>query len=201
MLLTLVSLMTGTDMVLILLCSLRIVNDMTIRKALKEDIPGIAVLYDEIHQAEEEGRVVIGWERGVYPTAATAMKAYEAGELFAGEVDGRIVAAAIINTHQVDVYAEGKWRYSAPDDQVMVLHTLVVSPQFSGKGCGTAFVRFYEEFAASHGCRFLRMDTNERNLRARAMYRKLGYSEAGIVPTVFNGIEGVNLVLLEKKLS
>ena len=44
------------------------------------------------------------------------------------------------------------------------------------------------------------MDTNERNKRARAMYSKLGYKEAGIVPTVFNGIEGVGLVLLEKRI-
>ena len=44
------------------------------------------------------------------------------------------------------------------------------------------------------------MDTNARNEAARAMYRKLGYREIGIVPTVFNGIEGVQLVLLEKKI-
>ena len=44
------------------------------------------------------------------------------------------------------------------------------------------------------------MDTNAGNSRARAMYKKLGYSEAGIIPTVFNGIEGVSLVLLEKAL-
>ena len=39
-----------------------------------------------------------------------------------------------------------------------------------------------------------------KNARARAMYKKLGYKEIGVIPTVFNGIEGVNLVLLEKKL-
>ena len=44
------------------------------------------------------------------------------------------------------------------------------------------------------------MDTNERNARARAMYKKLGYREIGVIPTVFNGIAGVNLVLLEKAL-
>lgn len=46
----------------------------------------------------------------------------------------------------------------------------------------------------------LRMDTNEQNIIARELYRKLGYLEAGIVPCEFNGIPGVNLVLLEKKL-
>ena len=61
-------------------------------------------------------------------------------------------------------------------------------------------MEFYEEYAREQGCLYLRMDTNERNTVARAMYRGMGYREAGIVPCVFNGIPGVNLVCLEKKL-
>ena len=82
----------------------------------------------------------------------------------------------------------------------MVLHTLVIAPQAFGKGYGKAFVKFYEDYTLSQGCCYLRMDTNARNLRARAMYKKLGYKEIGIVPCVFNGIDGVKLVLLEKRL-
>ena len=36
---------------------------------------------------------------------------------------------------------------------------------------------------------------------ARAMYARRGYIESGILPTVFNGITGVDLVCLEKRLS
>jgi len=82
----------------------------------------------------------------------------------------------------------------------MVLHTLVISPAAARRGLGKAFVRFYEEYALQNGCPYLRMDTNARNLGARALYHKLGYEEADAVPCVFNGIEGVQLVLLEKYL-
>nr|WP_296093717.1 hypothetical protein [uncultured Dorea sp.] len=51
-----------------------------------------------------------------------------------------------------------------------------------------------------HNCPYFRMDTNERNTAARRLYKKLGYWEADIVSCVFNGIEGVQLVCLEKKL-
>ena len=44
------------------------------------------------------------------------------------------------------------------------------------------------------------MDTNQKNARARALYAKLGYSEPDVVPCTFNGIEGVQLVCLEKTL-
>lgn len=111
-----------------------------------------------------------------------------------------IVGAAIINQEQVDVYKNANWNYEAPDNEVMVLHTLVVSPKASRRGCGTSFVSFYEEYALSNNCHYLRIDTNEKNTQARAMYKKLGYSEIDIVPCVFNGIDGVHLVLLEKNL-
>ena len=65
---------------------------------------------------------------------------------------------------------------------------------------GRAFVAFYEDYARKNGCICLRIDTNEKNENARRLYAKLGYREAGIVPCVFNGIPGVNLVCLEKKL-
>ena len=80
------------------------------------------------------------------------------------------------------------------------LHTLVVDPAEKGRGCGTEFVNFYEEMGKATARPFLRMDTNEKNRAARALYHKLGYREAGIVPCEFNGICGVGLVCLEKTL-
>ncbi len=44
---------------------------------------------------------------------------------------------------------------------------------------------------------YLCMDTNETNLRARAMCKSLEYKEIGMVPCKFNGIDSVNLVLLK----
>lgn len=79
-------------------------------------------------------------------------------------------------------------------------HTLVVDPQIAGHGYGRAFVAFYEQYAKKHGCPYLRMDTNAINTAARRFYAKLGFRESGIVGCTFNGIPGVRLVCLEKKL-
>lgn len=171
-----------------------------IRKAVAADIPAVARIYDEIHTAEEAGEQTIGWSRGVYPTAATAEAALRRGDLFVLEAD-EVLGAAVINRLQVDCYAGAAWEHDAAEDEVCVLHTLVISPRAPRAGYGRAFVRFYEDYARAHGCMELRMDTNARNARARAMYAKLGYREIGVVPTVFNGIPGVDLVLLEKNLT
>ena len=106
----------------------------------------------------------------------------------------------------------------------MVLHALAVDPLEKGKGCGRAFVAFYEDYAKQHGCTALRMDTNvlgitdsntcaqcllnfrsavlsgfaRLNTRARNLYQRLGYEEIGNVESNFNGIPNVRLVCLEK---
>lgn len=173
---------------------------MTIRKAIAADIPAVSDIYEAIHAAEEAGLTTIGWVRGVYPTLQTAQAACDRGDLFVLEDNEATVGAAIINMSQCDGYETAAWQYPADSSEIMVLHTLVIAPDAARRGYGKAFVAFYEEYARKQGCRYLRMDTNVRNARARAMYEKLGYSEIGIIPTTFNGIEGVNLVLLEKAL-
>ena len=171
-----------------------------IRKATAADIDAIDAIYSRIHDEEERGTVTIGWVRGVYPSRATALEALGRGDMFVELSDGTVVGTGVINRTQVDVYARAAWRYDVPDNEIMVLHTLVIDPNAKRGGLGRAFVEFYERYARENDCRALRLDTNERNSAARAFYKKLGYAEIGVQPCCFNNIPGVNLVLLEKGL-
>ena len=172
-----------------------------IRKANINDIPKIVEIYDNILSNEEKGLVSIGWIRGIYPTINTANDALKRGDLFVYENEEKVIqASAIINQKQVDVYAKGNWKNKVNDDKIMVIHTLTVEPSVSHKGIGKKFVDFYENFAKNNNCTELRMDTNEKNIIARKFYKKIGYTEIGIVPTIFNNIPNVNLVLLEKSI-
>lgn len=171
-----------------------------IRKANMNDLDHIEEIYNEIHTEIEEGRARIGWTRGVYPARDIAEDSIRRRDMFVMEVDGQVVAAGRINQYQGPEYDEATWSFNADPDDVMVLHTLVVSPRVKGRGYGEAFARFYEDYARQQGCKALRIDTNAINAPARSLYRKLGYTEACIVLTSFNGIDSVNLVCLDKKL-
>lgn len=173
-------------------------QEQNFRKAQPWDVPSVGAIYEKLHRLEEKGEICIGWLAGIYPIEQTARAAQERGELFVFEEDGKVLASAVINQKQVDEYADGAWEIPADDTEVLVLHTLVVDPEAEKQGIGSRFVAFYEAMAAKLGCRALRMDTNAKNKRARALYKKLGYHEVGIVPCVFNGIPDVQLVLLEK---
>ena len=171
-----------------------------IRRAGYGDIPAVAAIYEAIHDREARGEVTIGWQRGVYPTADTAREAVKQGELYVLEDDGRVVASGRINREQMPAYARVHWRYAAPDDRVLVLHTLNVDPAQQGRGHARAFLAFYEDLARRTGCVALRIDTNAKNAAARAMYARHGYLESGVIPCEFNGIPGVDLVCMEKKI-
>lgn len=170
------------------------------RSAAEKDIPAVAGIYEKIHLQESRGLTHTGWLPGVYPAESTARAALDRGDLFVYEEDGRVLASAIINQTQGDMYAGGAWQYDVDSSLVMVLHTLTVDPDEGKRGIGRRFVEFYEQYAAEKGCTALRMDTNEKNTVARSFYKKLGYTEIGIVPCVFNGIPDVQLVLLEKPI-
>lgn len=171
-----------------------------IRKATEADASQVARIYEKIHTHEEQGLVKIGWVRGVYPTEDTAREALLRGDLFVEEKDGKIVGCGVINHIQPEVYRGAPWKFDLPDEQIMVLHTLVIDPDAKGRGLGRTFTEFYEQYAKENGCKSLRIDTNEHNTAARAFYKKQSYAEVDIRPCTFNGIPGVNLVLLEKKI-
>lgn len=170
-----------------------------IRRAAAADVPAVAAIYAKI-AALEARRPMTGWKPGIYPTEEYALCSFEKGELFVTEEDGDIIASGRINQEQQAEYTLCKWCYEAPPEKVMVLHTLCVAPEASGRGVASAFLRFYEEYAAEHCCTCLRLDTNVINSRARALYAHQGYREADIIRCTFNRLDNIDLVMLEKPI-
>lgn len=171
-----------------------------IRRANMADLNRIDEIYAEIHTEIESGRAVIGWIRQIYPTRAIADDSIRRREMYVLEDEGEIIACGRINRYQGPEYDQARWSFDADPDDVLVLHTLVVSPKAKGRGYGTEFVHFYEAMARELGCTALRIDTNALNVPARTLYKKLGFTEACIIPTEFNGIKNVQLLCLDKRV-
>lgn len=123
--------------------------EITIRKADAADLDAVVRVYEHVHDTEEAGPAQVGWVRGVYPVRSTAEAALERGDLFVEEADGAVVGTGIFNRLQADVYAGAPWQYDAPDDQIMVLHTLAVDSQAGKRGLGRAFAAFSSSMPGS----------------------------------------------------
>ena len=122
-----------------------------IRKAVWQDVDAIADGYRRLLAHEAATHSYTNWKPGIYPVRADAERALESGTLYVLEEDGQICASMILNRHQAEAYAEMDWQYPADPEQVLVIHTLTMPPEMSGRGYGTRMVRFAMEEARRMG--------------------------------------------------
>lgn len=174
---------------------------ITFRKATPGDLDALLALYDHVFSAEEAGLTSVGWKRGIYPTCQTLAEALARDDLFLEEADDALVGAAVFNKLQSDYYAPAPWQIDARPNEVMVMHTFAIDPTFRRRGYARAMLDFYERHAREEGCRALRIDTNERNSGALALYASFGFQRITIHPHCFEGLPEIRLQLLEKVLA
>ncbi len=173
-----------------------------IRLARESDLPAVAAIYEAILDHEDAtGIRYTGWQRGAYPTAATARSIFEAGTLYVGtDENGTVWGSMNLNDRQLPEYQNGAWSIPAEDTQAAVIHTLTIDPARAGQGLARQMAAFAEETARRQGKTVLRLDTGVENLPANRMYPALGYKAAGTVDTFFMGYARRPLNLYEKKL-
>lgn len=171
-----------------------------IRPARTADIAAICSIYSEIFAQERAGENYTQWIEGVYPTAATAEKALEAGTMYVLEEGGEALASVILNSFQPAEYAEIPWLYPAEGEEALVIHTLCVSPRAAGRGLATKLIEFACGFAYGRGAKVIRLDTNAKNAPARRLYLRNGWRLAGSHRALHEGVLDTELVYLERAL-
>ncbi len=146
-----------------------------IRKAILKDVNSIEDTYNEHFQYELNHTAFTVFKKGVYPTKDDAERAIYAGALFVYEENGTIVGSIIIDKVQPIEYATIPWKEKLSEDEVMVIHLLMVRPSMSGKGIASSLIKFATELAQKNSCRALRLDTGSQNIPALSLYQKNGF--------------------------
>lgn len=172
-----------------------------IRKAMQQDIDAIATGYQRLLEHEAATVSYTNWKPGIYPVRADAQRAFENGTLYVLEEEGQVCASMILNQHQAEAYAEMDWQYPADPSRVLVIHTLTMPPEMSGRGHGTRMVRFAMEEARRMGCTVIRLDTYVGNTPAQRLYQKLGFRISGRRLVSHHGLFDSELFYLECDLN
>lgn len=158
-----------------------------IRKATPEDILHVAKLYDEAIDYEDSRIKYTSWQKGIYPTVDTARLGVKTDSLYVYEENGMILGAVILDTHQPPEYRNISWGAKTERNGALVIHTLCVSPKFSGGGVGSAIVEFAKSLAKEKGYRAIRLNTTTRNILAVHLYQKNGFSIISTKKILLNG--------------
>lgn len=162
-----------------------------IRLALAEEVKAVGDLYDHVTEYFENhtNYCYPNWRRGKYPTFDTAQEAFREGTLYVLKRDGKILGTVIINGKQHPEYKKIPWALQVPEEQVLVIATLAVDPDYRKQGIGEKLIDFCIEYCKKAGAKTIRMDTHYANIPARRLYVKCGFHSLGWCKAVSDGIE------------
>lgn len=96
---------------------------------------------------------------------AELMRSDEYADGFIVEADGKTVGIAL-TAKTFSREAGGK---------VLWLEELYILPEYRSRGLGREYFAFIEEYARKEGFARIRLEVEEENVRARALYGRLGY--------------------------
>jgi len=112
-----------------------------------------------------------------YPDESTLADDIAAESLFLIRCEEQPVGLIVLNEHQEPEYGTVSWRLGG---RVMVVHRLVIDPEFQRRGLATELMRFAEEWAIGV-FDSIRLDAFAANPAAVSFYENLGYVRAGTV--------------------
>lgn len=138
-----------------------------------------------------------GWKKGVYPSNEFLMESLTAGELFAMKIDENIVAAMILNHDCNEGYKEAQWNVNADADEIMVIHSLGVSPEYHGHGFAKKMVEEAINIATQKQQKAIRLDVLNGNLPALKLYEKIGFQYCKTVQMFYEDTGWTDYLLYE----
>lgn len=149
-----------------------------IRKASVADLDSIEESYHEHFLYERSHGAYTVFREGIYPTRADAEKSLLNETLYVYEEDGVVAGSMILDGQQPEEYRKIAWASQVPDENVKVIHLLMIRPRAKGKGIGLALIDYAVETAKQHSCTVIRLDTGEQNIPAVSLYKKAGFQLA-----------------------
>lgn len=136
----------------------------------------MAMVGEAIRQMESES--IDQWNED-YPTREVFLSDLSVGTLFGIEQDDKILGIITVNEEQSPEYEELSWE--GPNDNVAVIHRLVVHPQYQRQGLARILMDFAEDHAKKGGYDSIRLDAYSKNPRALRLYEQRGYKKIGKV--------------------
>lgn len=149
--------------------------EISIVQGRENDIDEITALYDNLNDALKSGINYPGWKKGVYPIRIDAVKGVSDGNLYVAKYNGNIVGSVILNHEAEQGYDSVKWKTTNNYNEILVIHTFVVHPNYFRFKIGKRLMDFTFELAKQLNMKSIRLDVYENNKPAIKLYEKSGY--------------------------
>ena len=148
-------------------------------KCQKEHIKAVREMYRNSVDALQQTTNYPKWSDD-HPSNEYIADSIAGGEVFACVGDGKILGAAVLSENPEGRYESGDWRVVLEQGEFLVIHTLAVSPDYAGKGIGSFMVDRCIAYAKDNGYKAIRLDVVPGNVPAVNLYKKKGFTFAGM---------------------
>ena len=174
---------------------------MRIVQAQEGQFAEVRAFYFAVIDGLAEAEYGPGWKKDIYPAPEYLRSSIRDGELYIGvDEGGDIIAAMILNHWCNDAYLGYDWPTQATWDEVMILHTLAVLPQHTGRGLAKQMVRFAIDKARAQGAKAIRLDVLAGNVPAERLYPSLGFIYLATIPMFYEDTGWTDYELYELAL-
>ena len=155
--------------------------DLIFELGVTSDIDELELLYNNLNDYLLMHTNYPGWIKGIYPTRKNATEGISSKTLFVARSEGKITGSIILNHQPEEAYDDADWLVEITYDNIYVIRTFVIHPNFMGKGIGNALLNYSIEFAKNSGIKTIRLDVYEKNIPAIKLYEKNGFIYTGTV--------------------
>lgn len=152
-----------------------------IEKGSLSDINELEQLYNDLNDYLSAGINYPGWIKGIYPIREDAIAGINNNNLYVAKHNGKIVGSVILSHEPEEAYYEIKWMIDESYNNILVVHTLVVHPDFLKDGVGKQLMEFSITLGKELHMKSIRLDVYEKNIPAINLYEKTGFQYIGDV--------------------
>ena len=149
--------------------------NITIELGQEKDIEVLENLYNDLNDALAEGINYPKWRKGIYPSRQNAVDGIKNKTLYVAKQEDKIVGTIILNHEPEEAYEQVKWQKVCSDQEIYVIHTFAVHPNYAQCGIGRLLMDFAYQKAVKSKMKALRLDVYEGNAPARKLYEKCGF--------------------------
>ena len=151
----------------------------TIRYAQEGDYPGVEIIMQQVQDMHVTWRPDI-YKRGdiVLPYEVFKKAVQDKGFLVA-EIDSQIVGLLFFMIHHIE-----STNHVARD--ILFIDSMAVADGYRGKGIGRSLFAFVKDILHQRSLNGIELQVNAKNLIARAMYEKYGFSEKSVNMELLN---------------
>ena len=177
-----------------------IMKNLRLKKVSIKDLDQIRALYWRLLDSSPKYGEILQWKKNIYPNEDDWNKYIVKGEMYLILKDRDAIGAVAVTNAQSKEYRKIYWKVNADDQEVGVVHLLMILPEYQGDGAATAALDEIIKLAAGKKKRAVRLDAIGTNVPAQKLYEKYGFVNCGTAQEYYESTGKTEFVFYEYAL-